>query len=234
MSGDAVVRLAAGNNAEWCDIVCRTHGVDASFDDDAWTSRTRTPPYYPDAVTLVADPSVPELLDRIDASAGCSIKDSFASLDLTSDGFRVLFEAQWIVRAPTARQPVETSAGWTLVRDLDDFATWERAWRGDDGPPGVLRGGLLGFESVTVLGAQVGDRVVAGAVLNRSSEVIGISNFFADPGTAAASWEGCVAFASTLFPTSTLVGYASGVELDVARSHGFDTAGPLRVWVRES
>jgi hypothetical protein len=44
----------------------------------------------------VPHPSVPELLARIDTSAG--IKDSFASLDLTACGFRVRFDAQWIVR----------------------------------------------------------------------------------------------------------------------------------------
>ena len=233
MSGETFGRLAAANNAEWCDVVCRTHGLGTTFEHDAWTSRTRTPPYYPDAVTLVPDLSVSDLFDRIDASAECSIKDSFSSLDLTSDGFRVLFEAEWIVREPTARQAAEPPAGWTLVRDLDVFATWERAWRGDDGPPGVLRGELLEYESVAVLGAHVGDQVVAGAVLNRTSEVVGISNFFADPATVTASWEGCVAFVSALFPSSTLVGYASGVELDVACAHGFNTAGPLRVWMRE-
>jgi hypothetical protein len=224
---------AAINNAEWCDVVCRTHGVDTRFDEAAWTSRTRTPPYYPDAVTLVADPSVPDLLDRIDTSPGCSIKDSFASLDLTTNGFRVLFDADWIVRTPTARGREASSAGWTIVRDLDAFSRWEQAWRGVDGPPGVLRSDLLGYESVAVLVAREGDRVVAGAVLNRSAEVVGISNFFAAPDIAAVSWDGCVAFASTLFPGSTFVGYAAGVELAMALAGGFESAGPLRVWVRD-
>jgi hypothetical protein len=66
--------MAAANNADWCDLVCRAHGVETRFDEDAWTSRTRTPPGYPDAVTLVRDPSVADLLTRIDASVGCSIK----------------------------------------------------------------------------------------------------------------------------------------------------------------
>lgn len=89
--------MAAANNAEWCDLVCRTYGAQTRFDEDAWTSRTRTPPGYPDAVTLVPHPSAPDLLARIDTSAGCSIKDSFASMDMTTYGFRVLFDAQWIV-----------------------------------------------------------------------------------------------------------------------------------------
>jgi hypothetical protein len=56
--------MAAANNAEWCDLVCGTHGAQTRFDEDAWTSRTRTPPGYPDAVTLVPDPHINDL-DRL-------------------------------------------------------------------------------------------------------------------------------------------------------------------------
>lgn len=225
--------LAAANNAEWCDTVCRTHGLNPTFSDDAWTSRTRTPTYYPDAVTLVPNPSVPDLLARVDASPGCSIKDSFASLDLTAYGFRVLFTAEWIVRKPTTTPPLGLSPRWEIVQDHDAFATWERAWRGDEGPAGLLLADLLKYESVSALAAYVGDRVVAGAVLNRSSDVVGITNFFADPQMASTCWDGCIALAGTIFPRSILVGYESGDALDVARAHGFDTAGPLRVWLHE-
>lgn len=226
--------MAAANNAEWCDVVCRTHGAQTRFDDDAWTSRTRTPPYYPDAVTLVPEPSVPELLARIDTSPGCSIKDSFASLDLTAYGFRVLFEAEWIVRRSAALQPPATGPHWDLVRDADGLATWEQAWRGDDGPPGVFRAELLDHESVALLAARTSDHVVAGAILNRSSDVVGISNFFTDARVASAGRAGCLAFAGTLHPGSTFVGYESGDALDAARTHDFETAGSVRVWLHEN
>ena len=112
------LRLAAVNNAHWCDAVCRTHAIDSKFDDDAWTSRTRTPPYYPDAVTLTPSPSIPELLARIDASEGCSIKDSFASLDLHPFGFRELFDAQWITRPAMAAAPTVSGASRPLGQRL--------------------------------------------------------------------------------------------------------------------
>jgi hypothetical protein len=225
--------MAAVNNAEWCDLVTGTHGAQTQFDEDAWTSRTRTPPGYPDAVTLVRDPSVPELLSRIDTSAGCSIKDSFASLDLTASGFRVLFDAQWIVHRATPIPPSPDAARWEVVHDGDGLAAWEQAWRGNDGPPGVFRTELLDHDSVTVLAARCGDRVVAGAVLSRGSSVVGISNFFTADPFASASWAGCLALAGTLLPGSTFVGYGSGHELVAARTHGFETMGPLRVWIHE-
>jgi hypothetical protein len=70
----ALALTAARNNADWCDALCRTHGAPTTLDEVAWTSRTRTPPFYPDAVTLVPEPDVPSLLARLDNAAGCSIK----------------------------------------------------------------------------------------------------------------------------------------------------------------
>ena len=224
---------AVRNNAEWCDLVCRSHGSHTLVDDDAWTSRERTPPNYPDAVTLVPNPSVPDLLSRIDGSPGCSIKDSFASCDLTDHGFRVLFEAEWIVRTSKETLPAPPAQRWEQVHDAEGLAAWERAWRGDDGPTDLIRAELLDNDLLAILAGHAGDRVVAGAILNRSSTVVGISNFFADPADAAASWSGCLALAGTLFPAVAIVGYESGDALAAARRHGFATVGPLRVWISD-
>lgn len=122
------IAQAASNNAEWCDLVCRSHGLDTSVDEQAWTSRTRTPLYYPDSVTLSPDVSVTELLERIDTAVGCSIKDSFASLDLAPFGFEVLFEAQWVERGPAGR--LRTGSTWEVVETRELFVAWEQAWRG--------------------------------------------------------------------------------------------------------
>lgn len=230
----SVRALAAANNAKWCDVVCRTHGLEPLLGRDAWTSRSRTPPLYPDAVTLVPGLPVAELLARVDRGAGCSIKDSFASLDLTAVGFRILFEAEWIVRRPIVARSVPSQPTWRVVRETGVFETWERAWQRDTGVPGVLTAGLLGEPSVLVLAGHVGDRLVAGAVLTCSERAVGLSNFFADPEMVSASWAGCLALASTLFADAVLVGYESGGALDAARAHGFTDAGPLRVWIRDA
>jgi hypothetical protein len=222
---------AAANNADWCALVCRTHGLETTLAADAWTSSSRTPPYYPDAVTLVPDLAIPDLLARIDNSSGCSIKDSFASLDLTTYGFQVLFEAQWLVRLPRPLPARASADTWSIVKDADSFAKWERAWQRHHEEGDVLRAGLLDVSSVTVLAEWNDDGVVAGAVLNRSSEVVGISNFFADPLDVGASWGACIDFISTLFPEAFLAGYESEPSLIAQRSGAFEAVGPLRVWV---
>lgn len=226
--------IAAINNAHWCDAVCQTHGIDTQSDDHLWTSRTRTPPLYPDAVTLVPDPSVDDLFARIDSSPGCSIKDSFSSLDLTGHGFRLLFEAQWIARAPAEMQTVTTDLGWEVVNDLAGFDAWERVWRGTNGAAGVLRPTLLGRPEATFVAAKVDQRIVAGAILNRSVAAVGISNFFVEASTTAQYWRGCVELAAALFSGTWLVGYESGPLLDIALTHGFEAVGPLRVWVHDT
>ncbi|GAB3936384.1 hypothetical protein GCM10027614_12800 [Micromonospora vulcania] len=74
--------------------------------------------WYPDAVTLRPGVDVAALLRRIDAGPGASVKDSFADLDLADHGFRVLFDAEWIYRAPTdppsgtPLSPVTTPRHW--------------------------------------------------------------------------------------------------------------------------
>ncbi len=83
-----------GTTPEWCDAFCRTHGVAGRFGADCWTSAARTPPLYPDAVTLSPGVTSTRLLSEIDARAGCSVKDSFADLDFGRDGFRTATMAQ--------------------------------------------------------------------------------------------------------------------------------------------
>ena len=102
------VTAAARNNAEWCDTVCRAHGTPGTFGAGAWTTSRRSPPFYPDAVTLAPNVVGDHLLRCVDASVGCSVKDSFATLELASDGFRILFEADWIGRAGAPPRPEAT------------------------------------------------------------------------------------------------------------------------------
>ena len=75
-----LVTIAARNNAEWCETICGLHRIAGEFEEDAWASGARTPEHYPDAVTLRRGVDAARLLSRVDASSGCSIKDSFADL----------------------------------------------------------------------------------------------------------------------------------------------------------
>jgi hypothetical protein len=222
---DPFVLAAARNNAHWCGLVCRSHGVVTRFDPDAWVAVSRSPTMYPDAVTL--DPAVDpaDLLPRIDQSQGCSVKDSFASLELAEAGFQVLFDAEWIFQEPP--EAASIPAGWTVVSGSDELSDWGVAHGG--GP--VFRQELIADPDVVIVAVRGEEGVVAGAIGNRSDGVVGVSNLFStiDPDRV---WAGAVAAIAAHFPGHPLVGYEAGDDLAAAHRAGFASLGPLRVWLR--
>ncbi|WP_377273115.1 hypothetical protein [Peterkaempfera sp. SMS 1(5)a] len=230
-----LVRAAARNNAEWCAAMSRSHGVASDFGAQAWAAPARTPLYYPDAVTLLPDADRDALVDRVDTTApGATVKDSFADLDLTGAGFRVLFEAQWIHR-PAGAPTVAPGLTWDVARDSDTLRAWALAWDDGDGHADVFRPELLADPDTFVLAARSADgRVVAGAVASRSDQVVGISNVFALDGGPDLAWPVVLDAVDRLFPALPAVGYAQGDDLAAAVRHGFEPLGPLRIWLRGS
>ena len=222
-----LVAVAARNNAEWCDAFCRTHGIAGRFDRDAWWSAERTPPFYPDAVTLARRTDAARILARVDVGAGCSIKDSFGDLDLTPDGFGVLFHAEWLVLARAAGPAEE----WSLVRSQDELAKWESAWGEPPQSPPFFRPALLADEAIAIVASYDGDRIVAGAVANRSDAAIGLSNVFAVDGNTESAYAGAASAAQARWGAFPVVGYEMGESLAAAGRAGFVTVGELAVWV---
>jgi hypothetical protein len=228
---DDLVAAAVIDNARWCHLVCATHGISGRFDPDAWVTARRSPPGYPDAITLVPDVPAEALLARIDRSAGSSVKDSFATLDLAAAGFEVLFDAEWIARvAPrVAAPPVDPRRlRWEPVKTKDELHAWSLA----HGNASTFRPALLEEPSVAVLAGRDPDGTPsAGAIATDGDEAVGISNVFAvDAGNddeEAAFSSAFVAAASAIgerYPGRPIVGYLAGagskppVLLDSARS----------------
>jgi len=225
--------LGADSNARWCDLVVGSHGGQGVFAQDAWTSATRTPPLFPDAVTLVPRPCVPDLLSRVDSSPGCTIKDSFASLDLTTQGFRVLFDAQWIMSPSPPAKEWRVPSDWIAITGPDGLHLWEEAWCQDDAPRGLFLPGLLS-EAVVVFGRVANDRIVAGGIVNRSADAVGISNVFTEAGHGSQTWSALAQCARAFFPDLPLIGYERGESLADALSSGFQDIGSLRVWLADT
>lgn len=235
---EELLLAAAYNNAAWCAAVCR----DGGFTAQAWSSPRPTPLYYPDAVTLTRDTDTAALLAGIDTVAPhCSVKDSFAVLDLAPDGFEVLFGAEWIHRPASAPAAAPAPAlAWSRISGPAELEAWETAWDGEESTglfhPGLLTGGAGGTdeagEIAFLAGRDADGRILAGAAANRTGEVVGISNVFTADGTPDdEAWAGALTLTASLWPGLALVGYESGDDLDTALRHGFTAIGPLRVWV---
>ncbi|MET9536595.1 hypothetical protein ABZY16_03645 [Streptomyces sp. NPDC006553] len=158
------------------------------------------------------------------------MKDSFAQLDLTTEGFRLLFEATWIQR-PAGLTATATAGEWRAVRTPDELAAWALAWSdGDEDEAALFRPELLADPATTVVAGHDPDgRVLGGAVLSESGTVTGVSNLFAAGDTDPAQvWSGCLGLIASDRP---VVGYESGDDLTAALAAGFQETGPLRVWL---
>jgi hypothetical protein len=243
---DRRIEQAAYNNAMWCDTICRIHGSPGAFLDGIWINRRETPHSYPNAVTLTGDrgrdAQIAHIRDltHFAIPGQWAIKDSFATLELASLGFRILFEANWIYRDSAAPRLDGDSAGarWARIDGEAELAHWELAWRGQStGNPDPCRErmfppSLLADEAVTVIGVYQDERIVAGAIASRTEDVAGMSNLFlAEPG-GEQLLPGCIAGIMDAFPGLPIVGYERGRCLAAVRDRGFSTLGPLRIWLK--
>ncbi|MDG4769945.1 hypothetical protein [Solwaraspora sp. WMMD792] len=231
---------AARNNAAWCAAVSRSHGCPDTVDDAAWCSARRTPPYYPDAVTLRPDATPADILARIDTTPpGCSVKDSFASLDLGPYGFVELFTAQWIHRQAGLPAPAEPALTVLTVRQVTTAAElhdWQAAWHGEDTPVDIFRPALLREPAIEIFSLHAsGDSALAGGfVLTCAGDVVGLSNLFAtDTDHQSGLWAAAINEAAAHFPGLPLVGYEQGDDLALALAHGFVPIGALRIWLHQ-
>lgn len=226
MAGADPLTLAVRENAAWCDLVCRLHRFTPEGDARLWWSARRTPDFFPDAVTLVPDLPVLDVLGRIYNSFGASVKDSFATLDLTDQGWTVLFDATWVARPPRTGADDEVASTFAIVRERFPFAAWCRGW---GGPAGVLPTGLRRASGVTVLGREGDAGFADGAIVHRTeiggTAVAGLWNAFG-------AWADVAEAASHRHPEAWIVGYERGAGLDAALAAGFMAVGPLRVWNR--
>ncbi|MGH6941770.1 hypothetical protein [Hypericibacter sp.] len=231
---------AARNNADWCDAVARSHGAGGKFLPELWFSAGKLPLFYPNLITLTADGQATQR-DRVTAllengpPLPWAVKDSFAALDLTAQGFDCLFEASWIQLSPDEVSPPaeDLSIRWHRIERPEDLVAWETAWRRDlsAGSAAIFQPALLQDPSIAILAGRLGDEIVAGCVLCLSAEAIGLSNLFGPEAARASVWNTCRREAQARAPGLPIVGYERDEDLALAREAGFRAVGPLRVWL---
>jgi hypothetical protein len=224
----SLAAAAARNNAEWCHLFCAARGIDGAFEDARWFSAQRTPPLYPDVVTLRPGLDRERVLTGVDAGPGCSVKDSFADVDLETAGFRELFSAEWFVKGDGHRA---AEAAWRIVEADEALAEWEAAWDDEPGGSRFFSPALLLEHDVAFLAHYEDGRICAGGLANRSADVVGLSNVFALGGDLETAFGGASAAAAGIWPGLPIIGYEHGAPLAAARAAGFTSVGDLRVWV---
>ena len=73
---------------------------------------------------------------------------------------------------------------------------------------------------------------MAGAIANRSANVIGLTNVFHRNGDLASVWNASAIVAGSLWGALPTVGYDSGEALDAAQEASFESIGELVVWLK--
>jgi hypothetical protein len=230
------ILLAARNNALWCDAVARSHGVVCTTDSAAWTASTRTPPYYPDAVTLSPEAGEYDVLARVDDSDGCSVKDSWSRLDLSMEDFARLVVGEWVWLDPSVPLAPAPAPTWQRLTTPDEMAAWVRAWASDPDAEAILRPSLLEEPGVAFLAQRASDDpqspVVAGAIVNVTGEVAGLGNVFTLDGDVERAWSAAAAAAREVADGRPLVGWEAGASVAAAVAAGCERIGPLSVWLK--
>jgi hypothetical protein len=233
MQDMGLIGAAVDNNAFWCDAVCRSHGYPGTFSSRLWTSTRHRVRFYPNAITLRPELTVPEVLADVGPVQPFAVKDSFGLLDLGPAGFQLLAEASWIARDAAPDGPSDDGLSWDKVTSPGELSDWETAWAGGDtGADEVFRPGLLSDPRCAILAGRRGDAVIAGAIVYAAGGAAGISNLFGTGLSPDRLWASLQSAVAGLHPHLPVVGYEGGASLETARQAGFRVLGPLRIWVR--
>ena len=224
---DARLLGAVQNNASWCDLVCRSVGIPTRTRPLMWVALRRSPPLYPDVVTLSPTATTGDVVHAVLPGSGASVKDSFATVDLEKNGFELRFEGRWIYRPP-AHATASGRARWTVVDSHAELTEWLRSARDAVDVPREV----FGDSAVRVLAATGPGGVEAGAIVNDSGPVVGVSNVFGTAVDDPATWTEIAAVITSAFPSLPIVGYERGDRLHAALAGGFEEIGALRVWLQ--
>jgi hypothetical protein len=230
---EVLLGAAVANNALWCDAVCRSHGYPGVFSARLWISARHDLTFYPNVITLRPDVTAPETAPGRTRARRWAVKDSFARLDLTDQGLTLLFEAEWITRAPGPAAPGEPGPSWETVTDAREQGRWETAWaQGESSAAPLFGPELLADPRCAVLACRREGDVIAGIIAYAAAGVTGISNLFGTGLPAGQLWASALRAVAAVRPQLPIVGYEHGAGLAAARQAGCQSLGPLRVWAR--
>ncbi|GAB2186481.1 hypothetical protein [Roseibium sp. LAB1] len=225
----------AQNNALWCDAVLKSAGAKTEFHTGFWWARDKTLPLYPNIVTLSPKPGSDFYSALSTLPEGAGVKDSYDSLDLAPHGFQKLFTDTWLFRPPVSSKRTPVGSHWHKVATSESLKKWLDGWDENESLHAVFPLRLLERKAIDFVAIVKDDKIKAGAVFNDGprldgKEVLGVSNVF-----SRKTWL-YSALCDLLEPFSDrpLCTYESDASvLPVYQQLGFETCGPLSVWLKQ-
>jgi hypothetical protein len=87
---------------------------------------------------------------------------------------------------------------------------------------------ILSHQEIFILAKYIGNKISAGAIVNKTDGVVGISNVFNHADNN--NWREMVNYIRKNISEEPIVGYERGENLALAKQSGFQSLGQLKVW----
>jgi len=230
-----IPKKAILNNASWCEAVCKSNRSPGETLKMIWLNKNSVPPLYPNAITLEPisinnnEKVMYRLIDSIPHD-NFTVKDSYADLDLASNGFSILFEAEWIVYSDLDYITPKDYSGWKIIKNKVDFEKWNSAWLKKNSTGKEFTLSLLFDKDTHFLGRFLRGEITNGAILYKSNGVFGLSNAFSTTKIDNKMYQDIVCLTRKKISLLPIVGYEREMDLKSAIEAGFESIGHFKVW----
>ncbi len=234
------IQQAIYNNNGLYEAIFANHQIKFKQTDFIRYSLEQTPPLYSNLVTISKDWKPDDIFGNIDIRYEnekwdeWSVKDSFGVLDLSEYGFTKLFEAQWIYLEAEKFKPYGTNGSlhYEIVTTENVLSAWRIAWDSDEQlGKEIFNPKLLNNPKVYFVAGYDGKQIVSGCFVNRTDNILGISNFFA-PDKDNKYWSETISFIFGSIGQRNIVGYERNELADTLQTLGFVVVGDLTVWLK--
>lgn len=243
---DALVAMAALNNARQSEAVLAAVGSTGTFTDAFWRNEHRFDIPYANGAALGSAAHGTQHLKEIErltaarsADTPTFVMDSWAALDLEQLGYRVRIADEWFVRDRPPERTGPPLAGIERIESAARLAEWEAAGVVGFGgvapetPGHTYPATLLNDERFAFYGVDVEGRLAAGVMLFRDPACTGVYTFFTLPayrgrglGTAL------LGRALSEAPNRPMATNPSSMSRGIFSRLGFRAIGERRIWVR--
>ena len=240
MSMDSKLVKAINNNHGLYQAVFKHHSISLQFNNDVAYTTKKAPPYYSNLVTRCKEWQPDAIFQQIDNTyhqegwQEWSIKDSFQVLELTTYGFTKLFDAEWMYLERDKFKPSAANhLHYKLIQSEEGLEQWRSAWDSDiEVGKAIFTPSLLTNACLYFVAGYDKVEIVTGCVINKTEDVLGISNFFA-PDQSLHYWSTLISFIHTSIEKKDLVGYERVDVVSRLNKLGVEPIGNLSVWLKK-
>jgi hypothetical protein len=234
-------KKAINNNLALYKAVFSSHDKQLQVTEDVYYLEEKTPPLYSNLVTRTASWTPDEEFKTIDQNCSVqgwkewSIKDSFQCLDLTGFGFEKLFDSKWLYLEATnfVKPDLPLSIDFRVANNNSDLLSWIETWgEGLELGKQIYNEKLLTNPDIIFVTGYVNEKPKYVALLNKSDDVVGISNFFV-PENTREIWTELISWVHGEFGKVDIVGYEDTDMLSKIASLGVEEVGDLTVWIKK-